>query len=402
MAQTITVAPENGQGLLFTQNGPGTTGGYNAIDRRRMFLGCAAKREGVFDQDGWQVTQASGGPSTTVEVKANVGLARVDGTTDAQQGAYVVAPHFEVAALDITAAHATLPRIDSVILQVLDSDFDGSGEWEARVVLLTGTPTSGDTLDRPSGAPALPDSCLHLADLRVDPLDTTISDDQIRDYRFHAGTDDVGDVKMSAATPGPGWKAMEGLALKRNAHSRLYDAIGDTLGAGDGSTTFGNLADARGRVLVHADGSAGRLTANDALGQSGGEEKHALNAAELAAHTHTGPSHTHTGITATAPDHTHPLPAAVPGTTSTVSADWSEPLVAKGGTPGSDPLAASPAHGISDVVGTQGGGAHAHSLQIDPSGTGATGSTGSGTAHNNMPPYLVAGKHYIYTGSVAA
>lgn len=388
MAQTITVAPANGEGLLFTQNGPGTSGGYNAIDRRRMFQGCAARREGVFDSDGWQVTQASGGPSTTVEVKANVGLARVDGTTDAQQGAYVVAPHFQLAALTITAAHATLPRIDSVILHVLDSDFDGSGEWDAVIELLTGTPTSGATLDNATGAPSLPDSCLHLADLRVDANDTTIADDQIRDYRFHAGTDDPGDMKMSAGTPGPGWKEMEGLTLKRNAHSRLYAAIGDTLGAGDGSTTFGNLADARGRVLVHADGTAGRLSANDTVGASGGEEKHTLTVAELAAHVH--PDNISYGASSPL-THSHGFGGEVP--VAGGGGNWSRGLVDFGGNFG-----AAAALQILNAPSTEDSPSLAHTH--DKSG-GVQGAGGGG-AHNNMPPYLVAGKHYIYTGSVAA
>jgi microcystin-dependent protein len=47
------------------------------------------------------------------------------------------------------------------------------------------------------------------------------------------------------------------------------------------------VPDLRGRVIVGVDGGARRVTANNKLGASGGEETHQLTVAELASHTHT-------------------------------------------------------------------------------------------------------------------
>lgn len=87
------------------------------------------------------------------------------------------------------------------------------------------------------------------------------------------------------STAPTGYLLCNGGTANRTTHATLFTAIGTTYGAGDGSTTFG-LPDLRGRVPVGEDGSAARLTANDALGQSGGEEKHTLTTGEMPSHTH--------------------------------------------------------------------------------------------------------------------
>lgn len=78
-----------------------------------------------------------------------------------------------------------------------------------------------------------------------------------------------------------GFLPEDGSAVSRTTYARLYAAIGDTYGAGDGSTTF-NVPDSRGRVDVGLDTDAGgyadRVT-NDGsgvdartLGAAGGSE----------------------------------------------------------------------------------------------------------------------------------
>ena len=47
---------------------------------------------------------------------------------------------------------------------------------------------------------------------------------------------------FGSTTPPNGWLLCEGQAVSRTTYSALYAAIGDTHGAGDGSTTF-NLPD---------------------------------------------------------------------------------------------------------------------------------------------------------------
>ena len=74
-----------------------------------------------------------------------------------------------------------------------------------------------------------------------------------------------------------------GVAVSRTLYANLFSAIGTLYGAGDGSTTF-NLPNCNGRVLVGA-GTGSGLT-NRVLAAIGGEENHVLTVAELAPHTH--------------------------------------------------------------------------------------------------------------------
>lgn len=107
-----------------------------------------------------------------------------------------------------------------------------------------------------------------------------------------------GELKpYSGGTPPPLWGLCYGQAVSRTTYADLFNAIGTTWGAGDGSTTF-NLPDLRGRALFGADAMGGtaanRLTtaslgAAAALGVAGGSEL-------LQAHAHTvnDPGHNHT------------------------------------------------------------------------------------------------------------
>lgn len=91
-----------------------------------------------------------------------------------------------------------------------------------------------------------------------------------------------------ASTPA-GWLFCGGQAISRSTYAALFDVIGTTYGAGDGSTTF-NIPDLRGRVLAGKDNMAGsaanRLTSGVSgvsgatLGASGGDER-------IQNHTHT-------------------------------------------------------------------------------------------------------------------
>lgn len=95
-----------------------------------------------------------------------------------------------------------------------------------------------------------------------------------------------------------GFLVCDGSAVSRDLYSALFNVIGVTYGAGDGSTTF-NLPDFSGKVPVG-------ISAGYNIGATGGEASHALVSTEIAAHTHTISGHTHnSGITATTPEFTH-------------------------------------------------------------------------------------------------
>lgn len=126
------------------------------------------------------------------------------------------------------------------------------------------------------------------------------------------------------------WLPCDGAAVLRADYVDLFAIIGTTYGIGDGSSSF-NLPDFRGRSPLGSGNGSG-LTART-RGQSAGEESHTLLTAELPAHTH-------------------------------------------------------------NILTKVGSGAGSSSRIAHDNGTGtndttATASEGSGTAHNNMSPYLV-------------
>lgn len=99
-----------------------------------------------------------------------------------------------------------------------------------------------------------------------------------------------GVVNQFAGSIAPdGWLLCAGQNVSRSTYSELFNVIGTTYGAGDGSTTFG-LPDLRGRVPVGLDNmngtDAGRLSVANTLGGSGGAQTHTLTISEMPSHSH--------------------------------------------------------------------------------------------------------------------
>jgi len=172
---------------LFTQAGTGASPGYDAIDRRRS--DGVGRQEGVMAATSCEVTQRGAGANMSVDIAmmaidAESGvLALVKGDAVTGQGLYEVPAHTAVINEAITAAHATLPRVDRVILEVKDTTHDASGSNLVQTRVVAGTATSGATLDNLSGAAAVPDSALLLADVLVGAAVTSITNAVIRDRR---------------------------------------------------------------------------------------------------------------------------------------------------------------------------------------------------------------------------
>lgn len=151
-----------------------------------------------------------------------------------------------------------------------------------------------------------------------------------------------------AGTTAPtGYLMCYGQAISRTTYATLFTAISTTYGSGDGTTTF-NVPDCRGRVIAGKDdmggSSANRLTDQDGglngdtLGDTGGAETHALTSTQNASHTHT----------------------QTVGEAASGTANW-WPLGENG-----------------DSI-------------VSHTGV-ATGSSGSGTAHNNVQPTIILNK----------
>ena len=144
-----------------------------------------------------------------------------------------------------------------------------------------------------------------------------IFQDMFDRFSFNTGVCRViGEVVVIAGTanPNPGnWLPCDGASLLRSDYPDLFTALGTTYGAADG--THFNVPDLQGRAPI-ATGSGSGLTPR-ALGDSIGEETHALTLAESASHTHTDSGHTHVeGIAVPAVGAALvgvPIPSSVPG-----------------------------------------------------------------------------------------
>lgn len=155
-----------------------------------------------------------------------------------------------------------------------------------------------------------------------------------------AGTPIGSILAFAGPSPPAGWLAADGAAVSRSTYAQLYAITGDGYGAGNGTTTF-NLPDLGARFPMGAKGLAPLQTT------TGGASTVALTTANLPAHDH-----------GSAGNHAHVL--------ENIAGEFMSG-------PGAEiALASNP--GGSHFTSTNG--AHTHS------------SVGSGTAHENLPPYL--------------
>jgi hypothetical protein len=125
---------------VMTQQGTGTTPGYDAIDVRRLLQGVADGGRPEFGRVA--VTQRGAGANMSVDIAASTGEgARVQGDAVTFQGLYYVPPASAVINETIAAADATNPRNDLVVLEIKDTQHDASGSNLAQTRVVTGTPT---------------------------------------------------------------------------------------------------------------------------------------------------------------------------------------------------------------------------------------------------------------------
>lgn len=158
------------------------------------------------------------------------------------------------------------------------------------------------------------------------------------------------------ATAPPGFLLCDGSEVSRTDQAALFALIGITYGMGDGVSTF-NLPDLRSRLVVGA--GQGPFLTNRPVGTKGGEEAHTLTVAELAAHDHGA----NTGNQSA--NHTHALGVGAADTTTNVAGVQRYP----------------------DFVGGLGS-ALRSTTGVNNDHTHGIASSGSGTPHNTMPPFV--------------
>lgn len=89
--------------------------------------------------------------------------------------------------------------------------------------------------------------------------------------------------QFAGAVAPNGYLLCNGSAVSRTDYADLFNVIGTTYGAGDGSTTF-NVPDMRGRVPV---GYNPNETEFNTVSKKGGAKTHTLTTAEMPSHSHT-------------------------------------------------------------------------------------------------------------------
>lgn len=183
-------------------------------------------------------------------------------------------------------------------------------------------------------------------------------------------------IATGRSTAPTGWLMCDGSMVSTTTYPVLFAALGYSYG---GSGASFKLPDLRGRVPTGVDGAANRLTANDTLGASAGEEKHALTAAESGL-----PGHSHA---VSDPGHGHGIND--PGHKHTMDGDPGLRYVVRVGGTQNNYLPTSGQEGVtfSDVDATTTG------ISIQGSVTGlsvqSVAAQNAAQAHNVMQPYQV-------------
>lgn len=189
------------------QNPPGflqNAGDTHTAAQMRMYLaslqaGMSAgatslrARGGVHPGFGQEfVVTQTGSPSMGVLVEP--GAISIPGSLSSTQGNYFVINDAQVS-LSVTAAHATLPRIDIVVVNVRDSFYSGASN-DCQLQVIAGTPASSPV------APTAPDNSLTIASIAVGAAVSSITNANITDTRIYsAASGGVINIRNIAAVP---------------------------------------------------------------------------------------------------------------------------------------------------------------------------------------------------------
>ena len=148
--------------------------------------------EGVVAANDFEVTESS---PTAMTVRVAAGICVVTGDDQATQGKYVVRNDALVTGVVIGAAPGSGQRNDLVVLKVRDQNSGVGVDDDAIIEVVVGTP-SGSPVD-----PAVPDTALVLARVRVPAGTSSITTSLIDDLRVRAGAnyDAVPDGSITSA-----------------------------------------------------------------------------------------------------------------------------------------------------------------------------------------------------------
>jgi hypothetical protein len=176
----------------------------------------------------------NGSPNMSVNVAT--GVVMMAGSEGATQASYVaVAP--SITNVVITAANATLPRIDLIVVNVRDSAYSGANnDWQMQAI--AGTPNASPV------APAAPANSVILAQVLVGANVTTITNANITDVRPYSAYG----IILCRSTADYPTVALEGMVV--------YNATDNNLSVYDGAVwSSAKGAQFLQRVIVTVTGS---------------------------------------------------------------------------------------------------------------------------------------------------
>lgn len=186
-------------------------------------------------------------------------------------------------------------------------------------------------------------------------------------------------ISYTGSTVPNGYLVCDGSAVSRTGYSALFSVIGTTYGSGDGNTTF-NIPNLIDSVSIGSGNS-------HALGSSGGNNEITLDSSEIPSHSHEIPLHGHSSsITATLPALAHSITqASFTYTRLNATAKVGEPADKSSySSRNTGTMTRSTNFAVADHPPT----ACTMSGAITDCAAMNSSSTGSGTAHNNLMPYL--------------
>jgi microcystin-dependent protein len=306
------------------------TKSYDARSDRKWFADLLGA--GVVGAGDFAVTATAG----NMNISVAAGTAYILGQNVVDQGMYrQYSPTATV--LTVPGNVSGNPRVETVIMRMMDNAADSSGFNEGRIEVVPGTPTAGATLVNLSGIANLTtlgeaSKSLLLLGYVLVPNNATVltTAGNVRDGRTRAGMGTgsiaggtlIGQtIEWNAPTPPSGGLYMteDGSAISRGVFAAAFGILGTVHGAGDGSTTF-NIPDSRGRAAFgyapsggHADMSTVGLTDGLAVGVRRSLHKHQV------AVNMTDPGHFH----ALSPGASGAVGGTVAGTTNSPSASGS-------------------------------------------------------------------------------
>jgi hypothetical protein len=150
---------------------------YSAKRDRLALAHGGSIQPGVWDSGDLKPTWSS-----AMNISLAPGFALVPANNSGNLGLYHIQND---AALTVTLdpAHASLPRLDQVYILIDDSTDGAAADDNPQALKLTGTATTGATLDNRLGAAALPSNALRIADVLVPAAAGALSAAAVRDRR---------------------------------------------------------------------------------------------------------------------------------------------------------------------------------------------------------------------------